>query len=162
MISENSIWQIPLRDLKGLDWKLDDYRGNVILICNTASKCGFTPQYGDLQKLHEEFVDKGLSVFAFPCNQFGQQEPLEGVAIQNFCELNYGVSFRVNQKVEVNGEHEHPIFTWLKNEAPGILGNSAIKWNFTKFLVDRSGLSIKRYAPMTNPTSLRKDITKLL
>ena len=134
----------------------------MLLIVNTASKCGFTPQYQGLQKLHEEFAEQGLVVMGFPCNQFGSQEPGSAAEIQSFCQLNYHVSFPIFAKVEVNGEESDPLFVMLKRSAPGLLGTEAIKWNFTKFLVDRSGNVFQRYSPTTKPEELVADIEKLL
>ena len=158
----DSVWKIPLTDLKGQIWSLGEHQGDVLLICNTASECGFTKQYSSLQSLHDRYSDKGLTVIAFPCNQFGGQEPLESKANQVFCEQNFGVTFRINQKIEVNGKSSHQIFEWLKSEAPGILGNKSIKWNFTKFLVDRQGQVFDRYAPITDPLKLEEKIKALL
>ena len=160
-MNEN-VWNIPLLDLKGQNWSLSDYLGNVLLICNTASKCGFTKQYKGLQTLHELYSEAGLSVIAFPCNQFGGQEPLDSQRNLEFCEHNFGVTFRVNQKIQVNGENTHKVFDWLKTEAPGMLGNQSIKWNFTKFLVNRKGQVVDRFAPVTEPLKLEKKIKELL
>jgi len=129
---------------------------------NTASKCGFTPQYKDLQALYEEEKENGLTVLGFPCNQFGGQEPGSSNDIEQFCELNYGVSFPMFAKVDVKGEHAHPLFTYLTEQAPGLLGSKGIKWNFTKFLVNRQGEVVKRYAPQTAPKDIQKDIKELL
>jgi len=157
-----SIWNLPLTDLRGETWSLSDYRGNVLLICNTASQCGFTKQYKSLQKLHECYSEQGLIIIAFPCNQFGAQEPLDSEQNLTFCERNFGVSFRVNQKIEVNGESTHQVFEWLKAEAPGVLGNQSIKWNFTKFLVNRKGQVVDRFAPVTDPLRLEEKIKALI
>ena len=157
-----SIWNIPLTDLKGEAWSLSEFSGNVLLICNTASQCGFTKQYKGLQTLHERYSEQGLVVIAFPCNQFGAQEPLDSEQNLTFCERNFGVSFRVNQKIEVNGESARQVFEWLKTEAPGMLGNQSIKWNFTKFLVNRKGQVVDRFAPVTDPLKLEKKIKALL
>ena len=157
-----NIWNIPLVDLKGESWSLSEYSGNVLLICNTASQCGFTKQYKGLQILHKRYSDQGLSVLAFPCNQFGAQEPLDSEQNLMFCVSNFGVSFRVNQRIEVNGESTHQVFEWLKAEAPGMLGNQSIKWNFTKFLVNRKGQVLERFAPITDPLQLEKKIKNLL
>ena len=150
------------RTIDGEERKLSDYKGKVLVIVNTASKCGFTPQYEGLEKVFREFRDKGLVVLGFPCDQFGHQEPGDENAIKQFCSLNYDVSFPMFSKVDVNGDHAHPLFTHLKNEAPGLLGSRGIKWNFTKFLVDRSGKVIKRYGSMDKPEAIVKDIEKLL
>ncbi|WP_277971178.1 glutathione peroxidase [Sphingomonas echinoides] len=147
------------------DGKLVDlktYAGRVLLIVNTASKCGFTPQYAGLEALHRKFADKGFAVLGFPCNQFGAQEPGNAEEIKNFCSLTYDVSFPLFAKVDVNGADSDPLFTELKAQAPGFLGTQAIKWNFTKFLVDRSGKVIERYAPTTKPEAIEGDIAKLL
>ena len=141
---------------------LKDYEGKVLLIVNTASKCGFTPQYAGLQKLHDAYGERGLQVMAFPCNQFGRQEPGDDGQIQQFCEINYGVSFPVFAKLEVNGGGAHPLFRQLKKEAKGLLGTESIKWNFTKFLVDRSGRVLGRFGPSTRPAALRSKIEAAL
>ncbi|WP_426954965.1 glutathione peroxidase [Muricoccus radiodurans] len=141
---------------------LSDLRGRVLLIVNTASRCGFTPQYEGLEALHREYGPRGLSVLAFPCNQFGRQEPGDAAEIANFCRTTYDVTFPVFGKIEVNGANAHPIFRHLKEAAPGALGTEAIKWNFTKFLVDRDGTVVARYAPATPPAKLRADIERLL
>lgn len=138
-----------------------DYRGKVLLIVNTASKCGFTPQYEGLEELYREYKDRGLEILAFPCNQFGAQEPGDAAEIANFCSLTYDVSFPVMAKIEVNGDGADPIFKHLKKEQTGLLG-SGIKWNFTKFLVDRDGKVVSRHAPTTKPDQLRKEIEELL
>ncbi|ODS64999.1 MAG: glutathione peroxidase [Arenimonas sp. SCN 70-307] len=148
--------------LDGREQKLDELRGKVLLIVNTASKCGFTPQYEGLEKLWRDYADKGLVVLGFPCDQFGHQEPGDAEEIRNFCSLTYDVSFPMYGKVEVNGGGAHPLWKWLKSEKSGLLGLEAIKWNFTKFLVGRDGKVIKRYAPTDKPESIRKDIEKAL
>ncbi len=141
---------------------LSRYTGRVLLIVNTASKCGFTPQYEGLEALHRRYEEQGLTVLGFPCNQFGAQEPGDASEIANFCSLTYDVTFPVLGKVDVNGDHAEPLFQWLKAEAPGILGTKAIKWNFTKFLVSRDGKVVDRYAPTAKPEDLAKDIEGLL
>ncbi|MCC2979335.1 glutathione peroxidase [Sphingomonas sp. IC4-52] len=141
---------------------LEEYRGKVLLIVNTASKCGFTPQYEGLEALHREYGDRGFEVLAFPCNQFGAQEPGDAAEIANFCSLTYDVTFPVFAKIDVNGAQADPLFERLKSDAPGVLGSKAIKWNFTKFLVNRDGEVVDRYAPTTKPDDIRKDIEKLL
>ncbi|WP_226667753.1 glutathione peroxidase [Microbulbifer aggregans] len=156
------LYTIPFKTSEGKDTSLDAYKGKVLLIVNTASKCGFTPQYQGLEALHQKYKDRGLVILGFPCNQFGQQEPGNDSEIQEFCELNYGVSFPVLAKLDVNGDQAHPLFNHLKKEAPGILGTQAIKWNFTKFLVNRDGAVVNRYAPKDKPESLAADIEKLL
>ena len=150
------------RTIDGEDRKLSDYKGKVMVIVNTASKCGFTPQYEGLEKVFREFRGRGLVVLGFPCDQFGHQEPGDENEIKKFCWLNYDVSFPMFSKVDVNGDHAHPLFEHLKNEAPGLLGSRGIKWNFTKFLVDKSGKVVKRYGSMDKPESIVKDIEKLL
>lgn len=141
---------------------LAEYRGKVLLIVNTASQCGFTPQYGGLEELQQTLGDKGFSVLAFPCNQFGAQEPGSAGEIATFCETHFGTSFPLYAKIDVNGDDAAPLWRHLKKEAPGLLGSQKIKWNFTKFLVDRSGQVVERYAPQTKPADIRKDIEKLL
>ncbi|MCT8000489.1 glutathione peroxidase [Sphingomonas sanguinis] len=138
------------------------YAGRVLLVVNTASKCGFTPQYEGLEALHRRYETQGLTVLGFPCNQFGAQEPGDAAEIANFCSLTYDVTFPVMAKVEVNGDAAEPLFQWLKAQAPGVLGTKAIKWNFTKFLVDRSGKVVGRYAPTTKPEDMVRDIEGLL
>ena len=150
------------KTIDGEDRTLSDYKGKVMVIVNTASKCGFTPQYKGLDKMFREFRGRGLVVLGFPCDQFGHQEPGDENEIKKFCSLNYDVSFPMFSKVAVNGDHAHPLFKYLKNEAPGLLGSRAIKWNFTKFLVDKSGKVVKRYGSMDKPESIIKDIEKLL
>lgn len=148
--------------LDGKPVDLGAFRGKVLLIVNTASQCGFTPQYTGLQALHERYRAQGLEVLGFPCNQFGAQEPGDAPEIGAFCERNFGVSFPLFEKVEVNGADAHPLWRWLTSEAPGLLGIEAIKWNFTKFLVRRDGTVFKRYAPQTAPESIKADIESLL
>jgi len=150
------------RTIDGEDRKLSDYKGKVMVIVNTASKCGFTPQYKGLEQMFREFRGQGLVVLGFPCDQFGHQEPGDENEIKQFCSLNYDVTFPMFSKVDVNGDHTHPLYEYLKNEAPGLLGSRGIKWNFTKFLVDKSGKVVKRYGSMDKPESLLKDIEKLL
>ena len=141
---------------------LGDYAGKVLLIVNTASKCGFTPQYEGLEKLYRDYGSRGLAVLGFPCNQFNGQEPGDADEIANFCSLTYDVTFPVFAKIDVNGPHADPLFDALKAAAPGIFGSKAIKWNFTKFLIDRTGQVVGRYAPTTKPASLAADIERLL
>jgi glutathione peroxidase len=150
------------RTIDGEDRKLSDYKGQVMVIVNTASKCGFTPQYKGLEKMFRDYRDRGLVVLGFPCDQFGHQEPGDDNEIKKFCSLNYEVSFPMFSKVDVNGDHAHPLYKYLKDEAPGLLGSRAIKWNFTKFLVDRKGDVVKRYAPNAAPEELAPDIERLL
>ena len=137
---------------------LSQYRGRVLLIVNTASACGFTPQFTGLEKLHQRYGPQGLTVLGFPCNQFGRQDPGSNDEIGAFCQKNYGVSFQMMAKIEVNGNGAHPLYQWLTAEAPGLLGSKAIKWNFTKFLVGRDGRVIKRYAPQDTPEKIARDI----
>ncbi|MBB5019205.1 glutathione peroxidase [Chitinivorax tropicus] len=158
----SALYDLSAPSISGQDTPLAQFKDKVLLIVNTASKCGFTPQYEGLEKLHEQYVDKGLAVLGFPCNQFGAQEPGTEGEIAEFCQLNYGVSFPMFAKIDVNGDNTHPIYQFLKKSAPGILGSEAIKWNFTKFLVDRNGKVIDRYAPTTKPEDLASDIEKLL
>ena len=146
----------------GASVPLSDYAGKVLLIVNTASKCGFTPQYEGLEELHRAYADRGLAVLAFPCNQFGAQEPGDAAEIANFCSLTYAVDFPVMAKIDVNGAQADPLFEDLKAAAPGLLGSKAIKWNFTKFLVSRDGTRVTRYAPTTKTEELTKDIEALL
>lgn len=149
-------------NMQGKDVSLEDFQGKVLLIVNTASKCGFTPQFKGLEALYKDYRDKGLEILGFPCNQFGHQDPGSNDEISQFCELNYGVSFPMFQKIEVNGDNAHPLFKHLKEQAPGLLGTQAIKWNFTKFLVDKNGKVVDRYAPTDTPEKIAKDIAKLL
>ena len=157
-----SIYDFTAKTLTGKDVSLGDYKGQVLLIVNTASKCGFTPQYEGLEKLYEELHSKGLTVLGFPCNQFGAQEPGGAEEIGQFCQVNYGVSFPMFAKIDVNGANAHPLYQFLKKQQPGILGTEGIKWNFTKFLVDRSGQATGRYAPTATPDGMRRDIEALL
>jgi glutathione peroxidase len=157
-----SIYDFTVNDIHGKPVKLDRYRGNVMLIVNTASECGFTPQYKGLEAMYEKLHDKGRAVLGFPCNQFGGQEPGGEKEIAQFCELNYGVTFPMFAKVDVNGDKAAPLYKYLKAEKPGLLGSEAIKWNFTKFLVDREGNVLKRYAPNDTPESIAKDVEKAL
>jgi len=148
--------------LDGSPVDLSRYRGKVLLIVNTASQCGFTPQYKGLEQLYRDYHERGLEVLGFPCNQFRQQEPGNEAEIGAFCEKNFGVSFPLFAKIDVNGDDAHPLFRFLKGEAPGVLGTEGIKWNFTKFLVNKEGAVVKRYAPATKPEELKGDIEKLL
>ncbi|WP_416730066.1 glutathione peroxidase [Fictibacillus sp. JL2B1089] len=157
-----SVYDFSVETIKGEKTNLDSYKGDVLLIVNTASKCGFTPQYKGLQSIYESHKEQGLSVLGFPCNQFGAQEPGSSDEIMEFCELNYGVNFPMFAKVDVNGDQAHPLFKYLAAEAPGILGSKAIKWNFTKFLVDRNGQVVKRFAPTDKPETIEKHIQELL
>ena len=157
-----SLYDISVDDIKGKPVKLSRYKGKVLLIVNTASECGFTPQYKGLEQLYKKLHGKGLEVLGFPCNQFGAQEPGDEKAIEQFCELNYGVTFPMFAKVDVNGDDAAPLFKHLKSAKKGLLGSEAIKWNFTKFLVDREGNVVERYAPKTEPKELEADVAKLL
>lgn len=148
--------------LDGAPLHFQELAGKVVLIVNTASQCGFTPQYAGLQQLHETYAQRGLVVIGFPCNQFGAQEPGDEAEIARFCETSFGVSFPLTEKVDVNGPGAHPLFKFLTAALPGVLGTQAIKWNFTKFLVDRAGVPVKRYASMTPPAELASDIEALL
>ena len=157
-----SIYDMAVPRLGGGQLRLDDFKGKALLIVNTASECGFTPQYAGLEDLYRRFKDKGLVVLGCPCNQFGHQEPGDAAAIADFCQSNFGVSFPMADKIDVNGERAHPLYVHLKAEAPGVLGSESIKWNFTKFLVDRSGQVVGRYAPATKPEDLAAEIEALL
>ena len=157
-----TIHDFTAKRLTGGDISLAEYRGKVLLIVNTASECGFTPQYAGLESLYRTFKDQGLVVLGFPCNQFGSQEPGNAEVIGAFCEANYGVSFPMFAKIDVNGKDAHPLYVWLKRQANGVLGTEAIKWNFTKFLVGRDGKSVKRYASATSPDDMIEDVEALL
>jgi glutathione peroxidase len=157
-----SLLNIPCTTITGESTTLGAYAGKALLVVNTASKCGFTPQYQGLESLWQTYKDRGLVVVGFPCNQFGHQEPDAEQAIAQFCEKNFGVSFPLFAKVEVNGDEAHPLFVELKERAPGLLGSKAIKWNFTKFLIDGAGQVVSRYAPTTKPAELAGDIEALL
>lgn len=158
----DSIYGFTVVRLSGEEMSLDVYRGKVLLIVNTASRCGLTPQYAGLEALWQRFRERGLVVLGFPCNQFGAQEPGDADEIAEFCTTNYGVSFPMFAKIEVNGPHTHPLYAYLKSAEPGVLGTEAIKWNFTKFLVDRSGKVVRRYAPTTTPEQIADDIEAAL
>jgi glutathione peroxidase len=155
------LYDFTAKSLAGEDVPLKRFEGRVLLIVNTASACGFTPQYRGLEALHEEFSPRGFSVLGFPCNQFGNQEPGDAKEIERFCAGNYAISFPMFAKIDVNGDHAHPLYRYLKNAKSGLLG-SAIKWNFTKFLVDRSGKVVARHAPTTKPEALTREIEALL
>lgn len=156
------VYEFEAKKINGQTISLSEYKGDVLLIVNTASNCGFTPQYKDLQELYVQYKEKGFTVLGFPCNQFMSQEPGTESDIQSFCEMNFGVTFPLFSKVDVNGKNAHPLFQYLTEEAPGVLGMKAVKWNFTKFLVNRSGEVVERYAPNTNPIEISKDIEKLI
>ena len=158
----SDILEIPVTAANGSPTDLSAYRGKVLLVVNVASKCGFTPQYEGLEELQRKFGDRGFTVVGFPCNQFGAQEPGNAEEIASFCKLTYDVTFPLMGKIDVNGPQAAPIYQKLKSDAPGLLGSEAIKWNFTKFLVDRSGKVVKRYAPQTKPQDIQRDIEALL
>ncbi len=158
----SAIYDIPVQTTAGREETLAAYRGQVLLIVNTASQCGFTPQYKGLEQLHRELGPKGLAVLGFPCNQFGAQEPGDADEIQKFCSLTYDVTFPLYAKIEVNGSHTHPLWAHLKKEKRGLLGTEAIKWNFTKFLVARDGSVLKRFAPNDTPEEIRAEIEQAL
>lgn len=161
MILDN-FFQFNVLDASKQNYALAQHKGKVILVVNVASKCGFTPQYHGLEELYKKYQDKGLIILGFPCNQFGGQEPGSNEEIQAFCSLNYGVNFPVLGKIDVNGDQTDPLFKYLKEKAPGILGSEMIKWNFTKFLVNKEGVVVKRYAPQTEPKDIEDDINELL
>ena len=156
-----SIHSFKVKSIDGGQIDLSKYKGKKIMVVNTASQCGYTPQYASLQKVYSQYKDK-LVIIGFPCNQFGSQDPGSNADIANFCQRNYGVTFPMMEKIEVNGSNAHPLYQWLCAEAPGLLGSKAIKWNFTKFLVGRDGRVIKRYAPMDKPENLKADIEAAL
>ncbi|WBG62722.1 glutathione peroxidase [Pseudomonas citronellolis] len=158
----DALLDIPCTTIKGEQKTLADFGGKALLVVNTASRCGFTPQYKGLEALWEKYRDKGLVVLGFPCNQFGKQEPGDEGEISQFCELNFGVSFPLFKKIDVNGAGAHPLYVQLKKRAPGVLGSQGIKWNFTKFLVSRDGSQVKRFAPLTKPEELTAEIEALL
>ena len=158
----NTVYEFSCQTPQGKKKSLRDYEGKVLLVVNTASKCGFTPQFGGLEEMYEKYKGKGLEILGFPCNQFGKQDPGSNDEIMEFCQLNYGVSFPMFGKIEVNGANADPLYKYLKKEAPGVLGSEGIKWNFTKFLIDRSGNVIRRYAPKDSPKVIATDIEKLL
>jgi len=156
------IAEIPVTTPEGTQVDLSPYAGKVLLVVNVASKCGFTPQYEGLEALHRQFGERGFEVLGFPCNQFGAQEPGDATEIASFCSLTYDVTFPVFGKIDVNGPDAAPLYRWLKKEAPGLLGTEGIKWNFTKFLIDRDGKVVDRYAPQTKPGDIAADIEQLL
>ncbi len=158
----STVYDFEARQINGQNVPLSEFTGKVMLIVNTASQCGFTPQFGGLEELHKNYADKGLAVLGFPCNQFGSQDPGNDSEISEFCQVNYGVSFPMMSKIDVNGPAAHPLYKWLSSEAPGLLGSKAIKWNFTKFLVGKDGQVIKRYAPTDKPADLVKDVEAAL
>lgn len=157
-----SIYDFKFNNAQNEEVLMSDYKGKVLLIVNTASKCGLTGQYEGLETMYEDLKDEGLEVLGFPCNQFGAQEPGTNTEIQEFCQMKFGIKFPVFDKIDVNGETAHPLYKYLKSEAPGLLGSKAIKWNFTKFLVDKDGKVLKRFAPTDKPENIHKEIKKLL
>ncbi len=161
-MSEASIYGFQVRDINNQDISMEKFRGKTLLIVNVASKCGFTSQYKGLEELYKKNASRSLEILAFPCNQFGAQEPGTEAEIQSFCELNFGVTFPIFAKIDVNGANTAPIYRFLKSAAPGILGTDVVKWNFTKFLVDKTGKVIKRYAPTDSPESIGKDLESIL
>lgn len=158
----SKIYNIKAKDISGNDVDLASYEGKALLIVNTASECGFTKQYSELETIYKEYKDQGLVVLGFPCNQFGGQEPGTESSIGQFCQKNFGVTFPLYSKIDVNGENAHELFNYLKEEAPGLLGTKKIKWNFTKFLVSKKGKVLKRYSPQTTPLSMKSDIEEIL
>jgi glutathione peroxidase len=162
MSADTTIADFTVVTNRGAELDLKDKLGTVLLVVNTASKCGFTPQYDGLEKLYQQFKDQGFEVLGFPCNQFGAQEPGNADEIAEFCKVNFGVTFPLMAKVDVNGDDASPLFEWMKSEAKGLMGSTSIKWNFTKFLIDREGNVVKRYGPQDTPASIAKDIAKLL
>ena len=158
----STVYDFSATSITGKPVKLDQFKGKPLLIVNTASACGFTPQFAGLEDLHKTYGGKGLVVLGFPCNQFGAQDSGSNDEIAEFCQLNYGVSFPMMEKIDVNGAGQHPLYQWLSAEAPGLLGSKAIKWNFTKFLVSKDGAVVKRYAPTDTPASMAKDIEAAL
>lgn len=156
-----NFYELEAKKMNGQMIKMEQYKGNVVLVVNTASKCGLTPQFKELEELYQTYHSKGLEILGFPCNQFAKQDSGSNQEIQDFCQLNYGVTFNMFEKIEVNGAHAHPIYRYLKQEVKGLFG-SEIKWNFTKFLIDRDGNVIKRYAPTVKPSKIANDIEKLL
>jgi glutathione peroxidase len=158
---KSEFYDIKAKTIDGKEVSLEQYAGKIVLIVNTASKCGFTPQYEELQKIYLDYKDRGLVILGFPCDQFAHQEPGTDEDIKSFCSLNFGVTFQLFSKVEVNGADAHPVFKYLSNALPGVFGQK-IKWNFTKFLIDRDGKPVKRYSPKTKPAKLVGDIKKLI
>ncbi len=164
LFGENTMnfYDIKVKDINGNEFSMEKYKGKALLIVNVASKCGFTNQYEGLEKLHEKYASKGLAVLGFPCNQFLSQEPGTEEEIKSFCQLNFGVKFDMFSKIDVNGDNTHPLYQYLKDNSKGFMGIDTIKWNFTKFLVDKNGKVIQRYAPSTKPSELEKDIIQQL
>lgn len=158
----STIYDFEALQINGKPISLQKFKGKAMLIVNTASACGFTPQFAGLEELHKTYASQGLVVLGFPCNQFGAQDSGSNGEIAEFCQVNYGVSFPMMAKIDVNGSHAHPLYQWLTNEAPGLLGIKSIKWNFTKFLVGKDGQVLKRYAPTDTPESLAQDVAAAL
>ena len=156
-----NFYELSAKDINGKEVYMEDFKGKVVLIVNTASKCGLTPQFTELEEIYNEYKDKGVEVLGFPCNQFANQDPASNKEISNFCLINYGVTFKMFEKIDVNGEKAHPIYKFLKSNAKGIL-TSDIKWNFTKFLIDREGNVVERFSPTTKPSKIKNNIEKLL
>lgn len=161
-MNSNTLYDIQVKNIRGEEISLKQYQGKALLIVNTASKCGFTNQYEGLEKIYKDYKEKGFEVLAFPCNQFGAQEPGTEDQIAQFCELTYQTSFPLFAKIDVNGDNAHPLFTHLKKQAPGLLGTEGIKWNFTKFLVDKNGQVVKRYAPQDTPAKIAEELKEIL
>ncbi|CAN7558763.1 MULTISPECIES: glutathione peroxidase [Peribacillus] len=157
-----SIYEFEVNKINGETISLEEYKGKVMIIVNTASKCGFSPQYDDLQSLYVQYKEDGLVVLGFPCNQFLNQEPGDDLEIDSYCKLNHGVTFPMFAKVNVKGKEAHPLFSYLTENAPGVMGSKSIKWNFTKFLIDRNGNIVSRFAPKTKPLEMEEDIKKLI
>lgn len=157
-----SFYDFEVTTLRGEEETLSKYKGKVLLVVNTASKCGFTPQYKGLQEMYEKYKDRGFEVLGFPSNQFAGQEPGDSDEIAEYCQINYGVTFPMFEKIDVKGDEAHPLFKYLSEEAPGVLGSKSVKWNFTKFLIDQEGRVLKRFAPKTTPEQIESDISKLL
>ena len=158
----SELYNISVKDIDMNSVDLSSYEGKTLLIVNVASKCGFTPQYKDLQNLYEKYQDQGLEVLGFPCNQFGAQEPGTNEDVKSFCDLNYNVSFKMFDKIDVNGSNASPLFKYLKHESPGIMGTEAVKWNFTKFLVNKDGQVVKRFAPKDGESEIESELQKIL
>jgi len=159
---QKQFYDFEAKNIKGKTISMSQYKGKVVLVVNVASECGFTPQYEGLEKLYETYKEQGFEILAFPCNQFGEQEPGSGEEIQKFCSTKFSVTFPLFKKIEVNGDNTHPLYVFLKSEATGFLGSESIKWNFTKFLIDKKGNVIERYGSITKPATIAKDIEKLL
>ncbi|MFD4932274.1 glutathione peroxidase [Peribacillus butanolivorans] len=157
-----SIYEFEVKKINGETVSLEEYKGKVMIIVNTASKCGFSPQYDDLQSLYIQYKEDGLVILGFPCNQFLNQEPGDDLEIDSYCKLNHGVTFPMFAKVNVNGKDAHPLFSYITQNAPGVMGSKSIKWNFTKFLIDREGNIVSRYAPRTKPLEIEDDLKELL